>query len=219
MVMTCRHVQQLRDAYLDGELSVALTAEVHAHLLQCPACQREVEIIRVAGSVIAGDRSEPSPPRGLADRVVAALPGLNAGSNVALLTRRTRRRKMWRRVFNAGVPAAAAMLFFCVLVWPSGRQDLRPTMVKGKAVEAVGATTVVDPTVGVLNQTRRAAESVDRILAVSADKASRDVQATLTQLKNRPISFLDMFLEPFSGLLDAPQSPKAGAEDQEVIRF
>lgn len=60
MVMTCRHVQQLRDSYLDGELSSSLMAEVHAHLLQCPECQRQVEMIRIAGHVIAGDRSEPA---------------------------------------------------------------------------------------------------------------------------------------------------------------
>jgi hypothetical protein len=175
-------------------------------------------MVRVAGNVIAHDRSEPGPPKGLADRVVASLPNLTAGSKVNLLTRRTRRRKMWQRAFSAGLPAAAAMIFFCVLIWPIDRQDLRPTMVKGKAVEAVGATSVVDSTLGVLNQTRRTAESVDRIIAVSTDTASRSVQATLDQLKSRPMSFLDIFLEPFSGLLDQPP-PKPGQNEQEIVRF
>jgi len=46
MSLTCRNVRQLHDAWLDGELSANMNAEVHAHLLQCPECQQQVEMIR-----------------------------------------------------------------------------------------------------------------------------------------------------------------------------
>lgn len=219
MVMTCRHVQQLRDPYLDGELSAGLTAEVHAHLLQCPACQRQVEMVRVLGNVIADDRSEPAPPPELADRILAALPGAAAGSRARLLTRRSRRRRLWRRVVGVGMPAAAALLFFCVVAWPSTPRDLRPTLVKGKAVEAVGATTVVDSTLDILKGTRQAADSVNRVLEISANEARRGVRATLGQVQDRPVSFLDIFLEPFSGLFERPPSAKTDSNEREVVRF
>ncbi len=219
MITTCRHVQQLREAYLDGELSAGLAAEVHAHLLQCPACQREVEMMRVAGNVIAGDRSEPVPPPALADRVVAAIPRFGMGSAATLLTRRGRRRRLWQRVAGASLPAAAAIAFFCVLVWPSASRELRPTLVKGKAVEAVGATTMVDSTLGLLEGTRQTADSVNRLLAFSADEARRGMYASLELIESQPMSFLDIFLEPFSGLLERPAATKPTADEQEIVRF
>src|SRR6185436_13710965 len=74
MLMTCRNVRQLHDAFVDGELSASLTAEVHAHLLQCPECQHEIEMLRAATDVITQDHSEPIMDSGFASRVIAQMP-------------------------------------------------------------------------------------------------------------------------------------------------
>lgn len=217
MATTCRHVQQLRDAYLDGELSPSMTAEVHAHLLQCPACQREVEMIRVAGDVVAEDRCEPVPSAGFADRVVAALPGLSSGKQAVLPTRRVRRRHNWRRALGAALPAAAAIAFFMVVSWPATETNSRLTLVKGKAVEAIRASDVVEPTLGMFEDARRATQSVNRMLEISMDEAHRTVRRGLDQVKNPTL--LDVFLQPFVGLLEPDAPSSAGAAEDEVVRF
>jgi hypothetical protein len=219
MVMTCRHVQELRDAYLDAELSSSLMAEVHAHLLQCPECQQQMEMIRVAGHVIASDHSGPSLKADFASRVVASLPSVGFGKPAGLMTRRVRRRYQWRRVLSSGLPAAAAVLFFCVLVWPTTERNSRPTLVKGKAVEVIGAKNVVDPPLGAIEATRQAADSVNRAFQMGIDEAHRNVSQGLGQLKNPTISLLDIFLEPFNGLLDSGRRAPAQTDKDEIVRF
>ncbi len=224
MLMTCRHVQKLRDAYLDGALSSSLMAEVHAHLLQCPACQRQVEMIRACGSVIANDRSEPELPPGFADRVVASLPRVTYGDRSLLVTRRERRQRLLRMGISASLPAAAAMLFFCVLIWPVTETGRRGTIVKGAAaVKAVGAEGLVNSTLEVIEGTKRAAEDVNRLLEISMQDARRGVRAGLERVHEPPpqptVSFTDIFLEPFRGLLDVDEPPDPERGEPEVVRF
>ena len=219
MVMTCRHVQELRDAYLDAELSPSLMAEVHAHLLQCPECQQQMEMIRVAGHVIASDRPEPGLKADFASRVVASLPGVGFGKPAGLMTRRVRRRYQWRRVLSSGLPAAAAVLFFCVLIWPATEKNSRPTLVKGKVMEVSGAKSVVDPPLGAIEATKQAADSVNRVFQMGIDEAHRNVSQGLDQLKTQKMSLLDIFLEPFNGLLDSGRRAPAQADKDEIVRF
>jgi hypothetical protein len=219
MVMTCRHVQQLRDSYLDGELSSSLMAEVHAHLLQCPECQQQVEMIRVAGLVIAGDRAEPPMRADFAQRVVAALPTVGFGRPAGLMTRRVRRQHLWRRAISASLPAAAAILFFCVLVWPTAEKNARPTRVAGKSIEAVDLGSIVEPPWRALKDTKQAADNVDRVIQIGIDEAQRNVRRSLEQLKTPAISFLDVLMEPFGGLLDTNHRAPTQADEDEIIRF
>jgi len=71
--MNCLHAQHLLDSYLDGELPPSLRAEVHAHRLTCPDCQRAMVITDVAGDVIRGDRPEPEMSLSFTDRVIDAI--------------------------------------------------------------------------------------------------------------------------------------------------
>jgi hypothetical protein len=218
MLMTCRHVQQLRDSYLDRELSSSLMAEVHAHLLQCPECQQQMEMMRVAGHVIARDRSEPALSRDFAQRVVASLPTVGFGKPAGLMTRRVRRLHLWRKVAGAGLPAAAAVLFFCVLVWPTTEKNTRPTLVKAKVVEAVGASSFVEPTLDTLEGTRQAAHSVNRALQIGVAEAQRNVRRGLEEFKTPASSFLDFLEAPFKGLLDTHRAP-TDADQDGIVRF
>jgi hypothetical protein len=218
MVMTCRHVQQLRDSYLDGELSSSLMAEVHAHLLQCPECQQQVEMIRVAGHVIASDHAEPALGSDFAQRVLASLPTVGFGKPAGLMTRRVRRHYLWRRVISMGLPAAAAILFFCVLVWPSAERSSGPKRVAGKSVEVVFPRTFVDTTVDALKGTKQAADDFNRLIQIGMDDA-RSARRGLQQLKTPAPSILNIMLEPFNGLLDTDRRAPAQSEKDGVVRF
>jgi anti-sigma factor RsiW len=219
MVMTCRHVQELRDAYLDNELSASLAAEVHAHLLQCPACQRQVEMLRACGNVIANDHTGSELGSGFANRVVAAMPDLLARKSSGLVTRRARRRRFWNVAVSASLPAAAAIIFFCVLVWPAGEFGSRETVVRGRAVEAVGADKVVDSTIDALEDTREAARDVNRVLGISMAGAREEVKRGIEQFKKNPVTITHFLLDPVMGLCDALEQAPAAGDDEEIVRF
>jgi len=104
-MMTCRQVEHLLDAYLDGELSPSLRAEVHAHRLGCPRCQRRIELLEVCGDVIRMDRREPVLSADFADRVMAGFAA----------SRRARHRRVPWVVRLAAPLAAAAAVAFAVL--------------------------------------------------------------------------------------------------------
>lgn len=71
--MNCRHAQHLLDGYLDGELPASLRAEVHAHRLTCPDCQRAMAVVEVAGDVIGDDVAAPVLSLGFTDRVMGGM--------------------------------------------------------------------------------------------------------------------------------------------------
>ncbi|MFQ5413300.1 MAG: anti-sigma factor family protein [Phycisphaerae bacterium] len=71
--MHCEAARQLFDAYLDGELSGSLAAELGAHRLQCAACRRELALLEVSGHIIASDRESSSISDGFTDRLMACM--------------------------------------------------------------------------------------------------------------------------------------------------
>ncbi len=219
--MTCRHVRKFRDAYLDDELSPSLTAEIHAHILQCPACQREVEMVRVSGDVIANDESEPVLPTDFANRIVSSLPNVTPGSMSGLLTRRARRRRLWRSAAGMSLPIAAALLFFLVLVWPTATGDRRPPAVAGaSAVSAVGAGEVVNSGLSAWKETRQAAEEMNRIMGYSIAEARDNVREQLDKTPKPSVSITDILIDPITGLLDAAVHEVSDqADEQDVVRF
>ncbi len=219
MLMTCRHVRQFHDAYVDGELSSSMMAEVHAHLLQCPECQREVEMIRACGAVIAKDVSEPVLDSGFASRVVAKLQEAGPRGEAKLETRRARRRRLWGVSVSAGLPAAAAMLFFGVLIWPSAETAVSPKLVLGETVTS-GVSEAVNPTLDAVADTRQAAEHLNRVLMISVGEAGQEVAEGLERAQQLPATGWQILLEPFKGLLEQPPSDGAPSDDdQDVVRF
>lgn len=228
MVMTCRHVGQLRDRHLDGELSPSLAAEVHAHLLQCPACQRQFELYRSVGEVITRDRSEPKLAVDFTARVTAAVSKLprSSQSQIRLHTRRALRERFWRLTKSAAIPAAAAMLFLAVLIWPTNEPTMPGGLVAGvsvRATEAVGVNDVADPALSAVNETVRAASSISRIQAILVEQARQ----TGGEPKNfaappKPeITLLNALLFPFNEAIEpaAPHDGTAAPKDDGVIRF
>lgn len=216
MAVTCRHVGELSDSFLDGELSASLTAEVHAHLLQCPACQRQVQLLQACGDVIARDRAAPRLDETFADRLGPALvlPAAPPIPHPATL-----RRRSWKRPLIA-LPAAAALILLAVMAWPRG--DTRQTFVAGVAVS--GLDRVVNPAIDAVTGAQRAAQSLNQLIQLSVGDAQRGVRDRLG--KEAPpsggtpprLSLLDVFLQPFDEIVEQPQ-PAQPAPAPEIVRF
>ena len=223
--MTCRHVAQLKDVYLDGELSPSLTAEVHAHLLQCPECQEQFEMIRASAEVIAKDQPEPTLASGFAMRVLAAMPKPEAdGEQSRPQTRREARKKFWRIVFAGSLPAAAAVLFFSVLIWPANETTGPNGLVLGESVDATQATglkTVTTPALDAVARTGHAAESLNQFLKLSVEEARHRVDAAVGKDGALPrITLTDIIFAPFRDFLKPVEESDVAPPDRpEIVRF
>ena len=215
-MLTCRHVQHMHDRFLDGDLPASMTAEVHAHLLQCPACQHQMEISRASADVIAKDDSHYELDSGFAMRVVAALPKPAVKSTIGI-TQRTRRRRMWRLVGMAALPAAAAGLFLAVVILPTAPAP-RPTFVAGKAVEAAGVQDLMNPTLHAVDGTRQAAKDLNQLLQTSVRQVGEGVRKGIENARpiRSELTPMDVLLLPFNDAL-VPEEPKP--DESGVVRF
>lgn len=223
-MMTCRNVQHLLQQFIDRELSSSLTAEVHAHLLQCPACQRESEALRASVEVISRDQPAPTLQPGFASRVVAAM---MEQSRVPVAVEVTRpRRWRWRSyAMAASLPAAAAIIFLAIVIWPSAAPQEQPTLVAGVSVmDAAGVKNLTDETMAAVSDARQAAHSLNRLLHISADQAGQGVRAGLDRVdrssdREGSPTLVDILFQPFNHLL-LPDSP-ANTTDahDEIVRF
>ncbi|MCB9855919.1 MAG: zf-HC2 domain-containing protein [Phycisphaerales bacterium] len=213
MLLTCRHVNEQRDLYLDGELSPSLTAEVHAHLLQCPACQQQFEMMRACGDLIAKDAAEPVLDAGFASRVVASLPKRSATS--VLVTRRDNRQRFMKIFAGAGLPAAAALLFLSVLIWPTPEKPSGIVLDK-TATNLTPVDELVSPAINVLGETRDTIRDVTKAVQKSVDNAELASVPSNDGTTTQP-SLLDAFLSPFKNALTPPADDTES--DKEVVRF
>lgn len=225
-MLTCRQVQNLHHQFIDDELSASMTAEVHAHLLQCPACQREVEIMRATSNVVSKDRSEPMLESGFASRVVGAMAQSRPIRPISVAQPRRDRSWRWQRLaVVGGLPAAAAVMFLAVMIWPSDKNPSRTTQVLGvSVVDAVGVKDLADPTIDAVSDARDAAQSLNKLLQISADQARQSVQDGLKQVDvtrpdAEPPSMLELFFQPFDEILQ-PQKPATARDgEKKIVRF
>lgn len=223
MPLTCRSVQHLYDAYLDGELSSSLLAEVEAHLLQCPECQRQVDLLRAAANVIATDAMPLGLPDGFSERILARLPTrAERTATPIFITRREARRRLVARVAAGALPAIAAMIAAAVLIWPTRNNSTSTGRVLGRTesgpIDAFGVRSLVDPTLeGVANTGRVAGQFRSFYqMAVAAERGDKVAPADeATGTAAAPVLLMDL-LHPFLSIA-APAAPAAPAE--EVVRF
>lgn len=122
-MMNCSQVQDLRFAFLDGEIDPAVQAGVESHLRECPDCADRYAAERAFLDRIAGAGRESAPP-GLRDRIERMLaeaetgefadrPGETGEASVVPLHSR---RRLWTLV----VPLAAAVIAFVLIARPGG---------------------------------------------------------------------------------------------------
>ncbi len=122
--MRCEEAQQLFDAYLDGELSPSLTAELDAHRLQCAECRRALAILEVTGHVLGSDHEPVMLEADFTDRLLACVERPRLG----------RWQQVRRLAFLGGSLAAAAVIGMAFLgVFDRGKQS----KVAGEKVERV----------------------------------------------------------------------------------
>lgn len=112
-MITCQHARHLFDSYLDGELSANLQTELHAHRLNCTACQNELALLEACGDVIAMDRREPQIGVSFSDRVLLARRGRQ------MPTRRRWGRACW--LVGSPMAAAASLAFTLFVIAPQDR--------------------------------------------------------------------------------------------------
>jgi anti-sigma factor RsiW len=72
--MDCSYICRRINNYIDGELGYVEVAELQRHISFCPACAAELaQVSEVRGAMAAWGRLELAPPRGFAERVMAAV--------------------------------------------------------------------------------------------------------------------------------------------------
>lgn len=93
--MKCRNIDNLMDAYLDGELSQVQQTQVESHLAECSACREEVDAMRRSIQALTAPKRQFDPPdilsavkREVADRPTRWMPtyfGWSAAAAAVLL--------------------------------------------------------------------------------------------------------------------------------------
>lgn len=121
--MSCRKIQQLIQAYVDGEVSPAERSRVEAHVDQCAACAGALRETRQLTALLAG-----APERRVSDRfehdLMAALQRAEPQAAPAAWWERFRLRFEWRvrmpALATAGGLAAALVVSLAVTPFLSG---------------------------------------------------------------------------------------------------
>jgi len=116
--MECSQAQRLFDAYLDGELSKYMMAELDAHRVRCEDCRRDLALLEVSGHVISADAAPCGPQDGFTDRLLACMD-----------ERKTSWTLRFRRSLYVGAPIAAAAVIALAFL---GVFDKRPSIVAGQ---------------------------------------------------------------------------------------
>lgn len=108
--MNCREAKQLFDTYLDGDLSGPLVDELGAHRIECSHCRRSLDLLEVAGQVMATDADAPDVADDFTARVLLAAEELPPRRSIAFR----------RLVYVGGSLAAAACVLLVATLWMRG---------------------------------------------------------------------------------------------------
>jgi len=115
--MNCEYVRQLLYLYAENALEPSQRAEVLAHLLRCPPCERAVRQARALSAALS-QKPEVEPTLDFAARVRQRL--LNEGLVVT-----PRQRAAWRWLsFEASFIAAGAAALLCAMLGMAGASPL-----------------------------------------------------------------------------------------------
>lgn len=216
-----------------------MIAEVDAHLLQCPECQRQIDMVRVCGNVISRDQSEPRAADDFAARVLTALPRRERPAPVSVLplTRRQRRRIVVDRVAAGFIPALAAVIGLSVLLLPSVRDrsaatDQPAARVLGESVTrdaaspaaALGVQGFINPTLSSIDQASRAVGDFQNLAGMTLRDARDELAATATPAPapnddTMSGAFLMQMLHPLLNVVSPVPTDTAPAQSDDVVHF
>ncbi|MCG3138645.1 MAG: hypothetical protein HJJLKODD_02511 [Phycisphaerae bacterium] len=128
-MISCEQTRNLLDGYLNDDLSASMTAELDAHLLDCPACRHQLSLMEACGNVVRLDMNEPAVSADFTDRLMAILE--NQPTERASGLQLSRRMKL--AVGLVGVAAAAALTF--VAIMPGSNETNNTPLIAGRQVE------------------------------------------------------------------------------------
>ena len=191
-MITCKHATQLFDRFLDDELSPSLQAELHAHQINCSACQGELAMLEACGDVVKLDRCEPVVDAAFTDRVV-----------LAYRSRRVIRPGRWfGRTMMVALPmaAAASIALTATLILPT--------------VQPAPSKTAI------LSDREAVPTSVERALsaATDTDKSPEAARALADTPRMSSVNFMDTLLEPVVGkALSTLNGARAGMDQLELL--
>lgn len=183
--MNCVEIEQLMDAWLDGELSGSLKLEFDAHRLSCARCQNMLAMLEACQHVIADD-TPPTPSFDFTDRVMA-----QAGAPRTLKLERARWKSRWVAM---GLAQAAAVAAFAVL-WSGGFRSAKPA----PSVSAAGEVELTNAIHYIVGAGRGVADG--RGLAFWGDVRQLAASAVTPEVVNEVDRFLSV--SPVTHLLEA----------------
>ncbi len=195
--MHCVEIEQLMDAWLDGELSGSLKLEFDAHRLSCARCQNMLSMLEACQHVIADD-APPAPSFDFTDRVMAQV-----SAPRTLKLERARWKNRWVAVGLAQVAAVAAF----ALLWSGGfggqSNQIQPISAAGEAELANAVHYIVGAGRGVADGRGLAFWGDVRQLAASA--VNPDVVSQFDRfLSVSPVTHLFEAIAPVDTSTEAP---------------
>lgn len=125
-MITCEQAQNLFDAYLNDELSAAMTAELDAHRLDCASCRHQLTLMEACGNVVRLDTAEPRVSGDFTDRLMAILDEQPAERGVQQLSRKV-------KVLGGLLGIAATIAVIVTVTSPAPAPD-ESTRVAGQSI-------------------------------------------------------------------------------------
>jgi len=198
--MTCEHVTERLDDYLDGELAEDAFQEVELHLASCPACREEERSLRAVVERAAVLPRHQDPPRDLWPEIAEEIASRRRFTMVSAVAARPAAR------WTAGLAAAATVV---LAVWMVSRETRPEREIAGPAPQGS-----VQPIAAGRDGFAEAERDYQRataelMAALGARRASLSPQTTATIDEN--LRVIDVALAEIRAALQSdPSSPRLG---------
>jgi len=200
--MTCEHLTERLDDYLDGELSEAEFQEVELHLAGCPRCREEERAGRAVVAMAAALPRQQQPPRDLWPGIAEEI---GRRRRFTLFSSAASRPVVW---WAAGLAAAAAVV---VAVWIVPRGTAHGPAVAGPdprtVVQRASAGVALDGLDEAEREYQRA--TAELMAALGTRRASLSPETTASIDEN--LRVIDQALAEIRAALERdPGSPRLG---------
>src|SRR3954463_15552452 len=103
MTPACADQELLLNAFIDGELDAANTAQLEAHVAGCGGCREEIDRLRAVHDALSTPGVRHEMPAGLKDRLVSSIHGKPPARSVA--------RSWWAPALGGAIAASLATAF------------------------------------------------------------------------------------------------------------
>jgi anti-sigma factor RsiW len=200
--MTCEHVTERLDDYLDGELGEAEFQDVELHLAGCARCREEERAGRAVLAMASALPRQQQPPRDLWPGIAEEI---DRGRRFTLVSAAVTRPAVF---WAAGLAAAAAVV---VAVWVSPTETARGPVVAGPEPRGVIRPAAVSTALEGLDEAEREYQraTAELMAALGTRRASLSPETTASIDEN--LRVIDQALAEIRAALERePGSPRLG---------